>query len=98
MSEQLKESRPGGLEMLSLSDQRHAASVPRPAFAWKTRVALPAMIGLITLALLAYAARDVLLPAVDVRVVPVVLKDRGGAGPSDIQAPGWVEPEPYAIA
>ncbi|HYE19843.1 MAG TPA: HlyD family efflux transporter periplasmic adaptor subunit [Tepidisphaeraceae bacterium] len=64
--------------------------------------------------LLAYAARDALWPGVEVRVVPVVVRAGGGgtatsaaapaahggsrSGDVVAQAPGWVEPDPYALA
>src|SRR5688572_10521361 len=53
--------------------------IPRPRFNWKTRILLPGAILLALLLLLAYAARDSLLPAKPVTVVPVVLKDVAGA-------------------
>lgn len=49
--------------------------------------------------LLAYAARDVLLPARAVRVVPVVAKTGvASGGAATVQAPGWVEADPYPVA
>src|SRR5262249_49337815 len=49
--------------------------------------------------LLAYAARDAVWPAVSVRVVPVVAKagEPGGRGETIVQAPGWIEADPFAI-
>ena len=80
------------------------ASVPNPPSRWKSRVLIPwSVIGL-AVASLAYAARDAWLPATPVRVVPVVVRTAtdsvggGGGGAFSIQAPGWVEPEPYAVA
>ena len=49
------------------------SAVPPPRFNWKTRVLLPGGILLALLLLMAYAARDTLLPARTVTVVPVVL-------------------------
>ncbi|MFA9478144.1 efflux RND transporter periplasmic adaptor subunit [Phycisphaerales bacterium AB-hyl4] len=51
---------------------------------------------------LGYAARDALRPTLAVEVVPAVVRDvtveqrSGGGGGVVVQAPGWVEPEPYA--
>lgn len=85
------------------------ASIPPPRRRWASRVLLPLCIGGAAVALLAYASRDALLPAAEVRVVPVVVRtapadpgDRGrsasGEGAFTIQAPGWVEPDPYPVA
>jgi len=54
---------------------------------------------------LLYAAREAILPAMDVHVVPVVTRPSTAASAPQFQesgavlaqAPGWVEPEPYAI-
>jgi len=86
------------------------ARVPRPPRRWISRAALPAAIVLATLALLAYAAGDWLVPAqaVDVdRAIAVAApasRDAAGeptaaSGPTGVvaQAPGWVEPDPYPI-
>ena len=83
--------------------------VPRPAPKWKTRVLLPAALLLSAGGLLAYAARDALRPATPVEVVPVVVRavqasSAGGDSASQststatVQAPGWVEPDPFPVA
>jgi RND family efflux transporter MFP subunit len=100
-------SQPSDLSVLARASAAPAkaaagASVPVPPSRWRTRVLLPwAVIGAVV-ALLAYAARDTLLPATPVRVVPVVLRTAtdgaGGPGTFSVQAPGWVEPDPYAVA
>ena len=77
--------------------------VPAPRRRWASRVALPAGLLLATSALLAYAARDTLLAATPVRVVPVVVRasqeSTAGAGAvATVQAPGWVEPDPFPIS
>lgn len=92
------------------------ASIPAPARRWKTRVLVPLIVLGSALGLVAYAARGVLVPALDVRVVPVVVKAaamstgdpsartpavsgsaQGGSGATLVQAPGWIEPDPFAV-
>ena len=84
-----------------------AANVPPPKVNWKTRVLLPAALLLSAGGLLAYAARDALRPATPVRVVPVVVRTvQADASPGEsapqsaatVQAPGWVEPDPFPVA
>lgn len=74
--------------------------VPRPTYPWKTRLLLPALLVIAVLLLLAYASRDALWPAVEVRVVPVVVKAGAetSAGGTAVQAAGWVEADPYPVA
>jgi multidrug efflux pump subunit AcrA (membrane-fusion protein) len=62
-------------------------------------VVLPLAVLLLALGLLAYAAQDTLLPRREVRVVPVVVKTgvESSAGVT-VQAPGWLEPDPYPVA
>lgn len=100
------------------------AAVPRPRSRWVTRYVVPLAIIAASVGMIAYAARDVLTPAIEVDVAPVVVKaaalerddgddspdadgrdadsarTRANAGrePTVIaQAPGWIEPDPYAI-
>jgi HlyD family secretion protein len=92
------------------------ASIPAPARRWKTRVLVPLIVLGSALGLVSYAARGVLVPALDVRVVPVVVKAaamstgdpsgrtpavsgsaQGGSGATLVQAPGWIEPDPFAV-
>lgn len=78
-------------------------NVPEPRRRWKSRVLLPLAVTGAALALLGYASRDSLLPATEVRVVPVVVRTAitdagGGGGEFTIQAPGWVEPDPFPVA
>ena len=113
----------------SADASERTAAIPRPRFNFKTRILLPGGIVLALLALMGYAARDSLLPAKAVTVVPVVLKDVGAAagaattstsaataatvtgataavaaaagspvGSGGVQAPGWVEADPFPIA
>jgi len=73
-----------------------ADAVPPPKSRWKTRVLLPGVILAVFAGLLVWAARDVLLPGVPVRVVPVVVKTTAQAtGTAMFQAPGWIEADPY---
>lgn len=104
---------PPGLAALSRRASAESPNdhpVPRPAFRWRTRVLLPVLVLVAVAALLAWAARDALWPAVEVRVVPVVAKPRGGdaeqavgdasVAPRErtlVQAPGWIEPAPFAV-
>jgi RND family efflux transporter MFP subunit len=101
----------GDLRTLSRANQAAAtaqpASVPRPRFPWKTRIVVPGAILLALLLLVAHAAQDILLPPRGVTVVPVVVKASAVSIPSatieslggaTVQAPGWVEADPYPIA
>lgn len=78
------------------------SQVARPPSRFLTRLAVPVIIVLMTLALVVYAARESFRPALSVSVVPVVLR-RGGdstdaAAPGEIvQAPGWIEADPSAV-
>ncbi len=76
-------------------------NVPPPRFHWKTRVALPGLILLAAGAVLFVTAADVLMPRTPVRVVPVLTKADTGVGAVGsvvVQAPGWVEADPYPTA
>jgi len=74
------------------------SSIPPPPRRWLTRLALPGAILLAAATLLGYAARNSLRPALDVRVVQVVSKASSGAvGSVTVQAPGWVEADPFPI-
>lgn len=78
---------------------RAESLIPPPPVRWKTRIALPGGIVAGLLLILFYAGRDALLPALEITVVPVVSRsDARGGGPVTVQAPGWVEPDPYSIA
>ena len=75
--------------------------VPLPQFKWKTRVLLPGAILVATAVLVVAAAGDALWPATLVRAVPVMVKTDVEAGPIGtvvVQAPGWVEADPFATA
>lgn len=91
-------------DLLVLS--RAMPMIPAPSRKLGTRLLLPGAILICAAALLAYAARSVLIPAVPVRIVPVVERERSDAPHTDpaalpqpravVQAPGWIEPDPYA--
>ncbi|MDW8263392.1 MAG: HlyD family efflux transporter periplasmic adaptor subunit [Phycisphaerales bacterium] len=87
--------------------------IPMPAYPWKVRILLPAGVVLGLLLALGWSTREALLPATEVRVVPVVLRpvvsaapvnssletsQPGGAAGVVAQAAGWIEPDPYATA
>lgn len=80
---------------------QHAAraAVPLPRTRWKTRVLLPGGIFAATAGVLLLATGSALWPATPVRVVPVVVK-AGGQLPGKVvvQAPGWVEADPFPVA
>ncbi len=91
----------GDLRTLSrdAGSSARGTAVPMPKFPWKTRILIPGAILIVLLLLTGYTAQDVLWPARAVKVVPVVVKAGGEAGAASlVQAPGWVEADPYAIA
>ncbi|MFK7790896.1 MAG: efflux RND transporter periplasmic adaptor subunit [Phycisphaeraceae bacterium] len=83
--------------------------MPLPKRKLLTRVALPAVIVLATLSLVAYAARDAIRPATQVQTTravalslsnPVSQQNQATKNvPTTVvaQAPGWIEPDPYPI-
>lgn len=79
------------LHHLSALQQKGApsTSVPRPRSRWILRYILPIGVVLLAIALLAYAARDALVPAIEVDVVPVVTRSAAQYQESNISdAPG----------
>lgn len=84
-------------------------AVPPPKRRWLTRIVLPLAILLATLALILYAARDMIQPATLVQTtravaVTVASSDASTKQPATTaastvvaQAPGWVEPDPYPV-
>ena len=77
------------------------AEVPLPPRRWKTRVALPGVIILATVGLFGTAMNATLWPATPVRAVAVLVKEHGEAQPAGsvvVQAPGWVEADPFPVA
>jgi RND family efflux transporter MFP subunit len=78
-----------------------AVGVPLPAWKWRTRVLLPASILLATAGVLAWATRDALFQATPVKAVPVMVKTGAVSevvGTVIVQAPGWVEADPFSVA
>jgi len=70
-----------------------------PPRRWKTRVLVPASVLVAALGILAFAARGALRPAVAVEIVPTVARTGvQAAGTAVVQAPGWVEPDPFFIS
>lgn len=80
-------------------------SVEMPRRRWLTRVGVPVGVMVCVAALLAAASREALFPARSVTVVHAVAKPvtvnvttaSDAAGAVTVQAPGWVEPDPYPI-
>jgi len=92
------------LSTLTRASTGPGVTIPMPSRRLLTRLVLPAVVVLAALALLAYAARETLLPALAVTTAPVVLKVGGDSGATEalpgeiVQAPGWIEADPYAVS
>ena len=93
-------------DLASLS-RTPAANVPRPPLRWKTRVLLPAVILAAVGGLLFVSAREAFLPSIEVAVAPVVSKpvsaQAGNTADAPatsvaVQAPGWIEADPFAVS
>lgn len=64
------------------------------------RIVVPAVLLGSAVLLLLYSARAAVWPALEVRVVPVVMKAAevgSGGAESMVQAPGWIEADPFAV-
>lgn len=93
-----------GANISALRSAAAPASVPIavPSRRIGTRIVLPAAIVLSASALLAYSGRESLRPALPVEVVPAVAATVSGAtngaerSEEIVQAPGWIEAEPYS--
>lgn len=82
----------------ALARQRGHAPQGAPPSRWKSRILLPALLLAGVLAIGVYAAQDVLVPPLAVEVVPVVVRSGAeSAGTATVQAPGWIEPDPFPI-
>jgi RND family efflux transporter MFP subunit len=85
---------PAGVEAVPMPRKRRAA------------ILFVGCVAVLAAALLAYAASDAVLPFTDVSVVPVLLRTAtadgataaDGQGGYTVQAPGWVEPDPYPVS
>ncbi|MCW5765381.1 MAG: efflux RND transporter periplasmic adaptor subunit [Phycisphaeraceae bacterium] len=72
-----------------------------PRRRWIVRWGVPLAVTAAVLALLGYAARQTLRPSIEVELVEVVARPAalgavaGGSRAMTVQAPGWVEPDPY---
>src|SRR5688572_31558437 len=87
-----------GTSPAAAADRAPAQSIPPPRFNWRTRLGLPIGLLAVLAVLLSYTARDALMPATAVEVVPVVVKSTTeSSSASVVQAPGWVEADPYPI-
>jgi RND family efflux transporter MFP subunit len=94
-----------GIAALSRADELHtdaaATTVPPPERRWRTRVLLPGGVFGATAIVLGIALQDLLLPVTPVRTAPVLVKsdvDSAAEGSVVVQAPGWVEADPFATA
>lgn len=91
-------SKTKNLTDLSLTTTSAKGDLPAPARKWFSRLLLPAAIVVIALALLAYGARHSLQRATSVQVVRVISKSLANTtGSVTVQAPGWVEADPFPI-
>lgn len=82
------------------SETRHPR-IPMPGIRWRTRIVLPGVLTLAVVGLFGYAAGDALRTVAAVRVVPVIARtdiSQAAAGAVLVQAPGWVEADPYSTA
>jgi len=87
-----------GLADLSINTTQVNETIPHPARKWFSRILLPVTIVVIAVTLLGYGARHSLQPATDVRIVRVVGKSLANTtGSVTVQAPGWVEADPFPI-
>lgn len=97
---------PPTTDLTALARPRGAAStgdaaaptsgIARPRPRWVTRWGIPGGIVSLAFVLFVYVSADALWPATDVRIVKVVAKSGvGGTAAATVQAPGWVEADPY---
>src|SRR6266849_5684549 len=86
-------------ELAVRRDKAPGAVKARRSWHIGTRIVLPGIVVLGFLAVIGWAARDRLLPARTVTVVPVVTAqmDVQSEGTPIFQAAGWVEPRPTPI-
>lgn len=88
-------------------------NIPMPSRRWLTRIGVPGAIVLASLTLLAISGRQALLPSTKVTIIRAIGKPRSAdvttssASPVStspatvasvvVQAPGWIEPDPFPI-
>ncbi|NIL95716.1 MAG: HlyD family efflux transporter periplasmic adaptor subunit [Planctomycetales bacterium] len=87
------------VDLSQLAIPRDASAARRTRWQIVTRYVIPAALAAGLLMLVAWAARDLLLPARPVRVIPVLVSQAttGREGTPLFQAAGWVQPRPTAI-
>lgn len=80
------------------------SSIPMPSRNLATRVALPVALVGAAAALLAFTGWNALVPVAEAHVLPVLVRETqvdaaaaDAAEGSPVQAPGWVEPAPFAV-
>jgi RND family efflux transporter MFP subunit len=86
-------------QAVHLGNGSAAVSIPLPPRRWKTRILVPGLIITAAVVILVFATHGALRSAVPVKIVPAVLK--AGVQSSAavvVQAPGWVEPNPYPVS
>lgn len=83
-------------ELRDLSIDRRPSEIPPPRPRVFTRLVLPIVLLAAAFGAVAYAARDVLLPASVVRVEPVVQGTANAEVQIDVTAPGWIAPDAFA--
>lgn len=92
-----------GPSLADLSRGSGGPAVPRPPSRFGTRILLPMTILLCAAGLLAYSARDLLIPAHEVWVSPAIMKHvegdamHAGRAGAVVQGPGLIEPAPYPV-
>ena len=80
-------------------------TIPQPKKRFVTRIGIPLSILIITAGILLYASWEAIKGAKSVEVVTVVIRDVETNTPQDVskqetsivQAPGWVEAEPFSV-
>ncbi len=84
------------LSGLQRSAAKSQGAVPMPKRPWRPRLVLPLVVCSV-LGLVAISTWDLILPGTKVEVSPVIVKSIVGAQPGTVtvQAPGWLEPDPF---
>ncbi|MBI9017456.1 MAG: efflux RND transporter periplasmic adaptor subunit [Phycisphaerae bacterium] len=86
-----------GKDLNSLGNSVSSNIIPEPKVQVFRRYGLPIAIILACICLLAWSARDSILPAKPVQTAEVVGRAvTRSVGTVTVQAPGWVEPDPFA--